>query len=152
MRAVLAIIMGRVKLHLHGKPRHPFEPAIMEYSKRVEQRGVTIETHSDKMSCDDYLARILKGAGGSVLILLDEGGVECDSKKFAELFNEWRLCERDVHLVIGPAEGFGDCRNTNGLSSISLSKMTMPHEFAATFLLEQLYRATEILKGSRYHK
>ena len=30
--------------------------------------------------------------------------------------------------------------------------MTMPHELASIVLIEQVYRATEIIRGSDYHK
>ena len=30
--------------------------------------------------------------------------------------------------------------------------MTYPHELASILLVEQLYRATEILRGTAYHK
>jgi 23S rRNA (pseudouridine1915-N3)-methyltransferase len=35
---------------------------------------------------------------------------------------------------------------------ISLSKMTFTHPWARTILVEQIYRASEIHKGSGYHK
>jgi 23S rRNA pseudoU1915 N3-methylase RlmH len=30
--------------------------------------------------------------------------------------------------------------------------MTFPHEMAASIFIEQLYRATEIIKGTTYHR
>ena len=73
-----------------------------------------------------------------------------DSETFASTFGRWRLAREETHLVVGPADGFGDAGTNHKV--ISLGPLTMQHELAAVVLLEQLYRATTILGGSPYHR
>ena len=55
-----------------------------------------------------------------------------------------------THLAIGPASGFDGA--LPDVQRISLSQFTFPHELATIVLLEQLYRAYEILDGTSYHR
>tara|TARA_B100001248_G_scaffold57837_1_gene38880 strand:+ start:587 stop:907 length:321 start_codon:yes stop_codon:yes gene_type:complete len=105
---------------------------------------VKIETHNSKLSPEDYLAKL-----PSSVIVLDERGKEMTSLEFSKQFEDWVMSTDDIHLGIGPAIGFP---SNHGKQSISLSKMTFPHEFAAVLLVEQLYRANEISRGTSYHK
>jgi 23S rRNA (pseudouridine1915-N3)-methyltransferase len=66
------------------------------------------------------------------------------------MMKKWRISTKSVHLVVGPPGGFGD--SGNNLTSLSLGKITLPHELAAVVLLEQLYRACTIIKGLPYHR
>ena len=141
--------MGRIIIHLHGKPKDKsLNSLIKKYSKRLESESVKIIEHADNLSPDEYVSKLLKYVKNGELILLDQKGMEFDSLKFSQLVNSWKLKSEDTHLAIGPASGFPE----HNLSKISLSQMTFPHELAAVFLVEQVYRSMQILKGTKYHK
>ena len=123
---------------------------IQNYSERILPRAIKIETHSEKLSVDDYLMHLQSKQG--TLILLDEGGSQYSSEELAGLCKKWVLLGEDTHLAIGPFDGWPKSGNTQKIARISLSMMTFPHELASVLLLEQLYRATEINRGSGYHK
>ena len=143
--------MGRLVLHTHGVPKEAaFKQLVTMYGDRLKTRGVRIEHHPSKLSPEAYVNRLL-GAGG-VLLLLDEGGEIGDSMAFAERFETWQLGSEATHLAIGPAEGWPDLNVLNSVQRLSLSPMTFPHELAAVVLVEQVYRASEIQRGSGYHK
>lgn len=141
--------MGRIIIHLHGKPKDKsLNSLINKYSKRLESESVKIIEHADNLSPNEYISKLIKYAKTGDLILLDQKGREYDSLKFSQLVSSWKLNSEDTHLAIGPASGFPE----HNLSKISLSKMTLPHELAAVFLVEQVYRSMQILKGTKYHK
>ena len=56
-----------------------------------------------------------------------------------------------INFVIGGFDGLPDIL-LKKYPSLSLSKMTWTHQMARLLLIEQIYRATEIYKGSGYHK
>ena len=142
--------MGRVIVHLHGSTKQKDLNRLIEmYGSRLSNRGVRIETHPSKLSPSAYL-HLLCGLPGD-LYLLDEGGRMENSIAFAQRFKAWTIQTHPTHLAIGPAEGWIDERSRD-CKRLSLSPMTMPHELASVVLVEQLYRATEIVRGSEYHK
>ena len=142
--------MGRVIVHLHGSTKQKDLNRLVEmYAARLNNRGVRIETHSNKLSPAAYLDLLCDLAGD--VYLLDEGGQMEDSVAFAQRFKAWTVQTHSTHLAIGPAEGWATKPNC-ACKRLSLSPMTMPHELASVVLVEQVYRATEILRGSEYHK
>ncbi|MDE0869640.1 MAG: 23S rRNA (pseudouridine(1915)-N(3))-methyltransferase RlmH [Candidatus Poseidoniaceae archaeon] len=143
--------MARVTVHLHGVPKEKANRELIEmYSKRISSRGIRIEYHSDKMGVDAYTDYLGKRKG--TVIYLDEGGVMLDSLEFSSRVQEWNIAGDETHLAIGPAQGWSSDNMPGNAQRLSLSKMTYPHELASVLLVEQLYRATEILRGSAYHK
>jgi 23S rRNA (pseudouridine1915-N3)-methyltransferase len=143
--------MGRVFVHLHGKAKDSsFRAAISDYANRLTSDGVQIIEHRNQTDPEPYLENIIKKAGKDLVILLQEKGQNLDSIEYSEMMKKWRISANSVHLVVGPPGGFGNC-GVN-LTSLSLGKITLPHELAAVVLLEQLYRACTIIKGLPYHR
>ena len=55
-------------------------------------------------------------------------------------------------FVIGGAEGIPPALKAKAKALISLSRMTFTHQITRLILVEQVYRALEIERGSAYHK
>jgi 23S rRNA (pseudouridine1915-N3)-methyltransferase len=120
------------------------------YGDRLRGRGVAVEHHPSKLDATTYVERLLSKGGR--LILLDEAGLQEPSLAFAARYEAWQLGSDTVHLALGPAEGWPHHVDLERLERLSLSEMTFPHELAAVMLVEQLYRASELQRGSGYHK
>jgi len=145
-------IMARIVVHTHGKVREKgYSHLINKYAERLDGRGVTLHTHSDRLEHDAYVSKIEDASSNGTLILLDENGESGDTEWMLENWKIWRLSTLAIHLAIGPVDGF-DTQVLSQHASISLGPLTMTYEMAAVVLLEQLYRASEIERGSPYHR
>jgi 23S rRNA (pseudouridine1915-N3)-methyltransferase len=58
----------------------------------------------------------------------------------------------ELGFAIGGAEGLGAAVLDRADAILSLGSMTWPHLLARVMLLEQLYRAQQILAGHPYHR
>ena len=142
--------MGRVSVHQHGRPKGlGTKDLIDSYGKRISSSGIAIEIHPDKVSPSEYEERIESKSGN--LMLLDESGEQYTSLQLAKLISEASISGDSLIFAIGPVDGFSEeFKHRHNL--ISISKMTLTHEMASAVLFEQLYRASEINKGSSYHR
>lgn len=87
-----------------------------------------------------------------LVVLFDERGTEYTSRAFARLIdNMYTSGSKRLALVIGGPYGFAESVYTRANMQLSLSKMTLPHELARLFAVEQLYRAGTIRRGEPYH-
>ena len=85
------------------------------------------------------------------IFLLDERGQSMTSKQFAVFIGKAADMGTPLTFIIGGAYGVSDRVREVVRGSIRLSDMTLTHEMARLFFLEQLYRASEIGRGSGYH-
>jgi 23S rRNA (pseudouridine1915-N3)-methyltransferase len=83
--------------------------------------------------------------------VLDETGKEMTSEEFAVEIGKLRDSGEAVTFILGGSYGLTDKVRSSAKRVISLGKMTLPHELCRIVFLEQMYRASEILKGSGYH-
>jgi len=147
-RAPSRLAMARIVVHTHGKAREKaYAELVRKYAERLEGRGVKLVQHPEKLDHDAYLAKLRAQSGR--LILLDENGESGTTAWLVKRWKAWKMDSETIHLAIGPVDGFTD---TSGFATMSLGPLTMTYEMAAVVLLEQLYRASEIERGSPYHR
>jgi 23S rRNA (pseudouridine1915-N3)-methyltransferase len=86
-------------------------------------------------------------------VVLDERGQLLDSLKFAKWIERLTIdSPHGVNFVIGGDSGFDDSVRKRADKLLSLSPMTLPHQFARVLLLEQVYRACTLIRNIPYHK
>ncbi len=84
---------------------------------------------------------------------LDERGQQWSSRELAERLAAWR--DRGAAVLafaIGGADGLSPAIIERAAAVVSLGGMTWPHLMVRSLLLEQLYRAQQILAGHPYHR
>jgi 23S rRNA (pseudouridine1915-N3)-methyltransferase len=86
-------------------------------------------------------------------VALDERGAPWSSRLLAERIANWRDqgCP-EIAFAIGGADGLHSAVLERADATLSLGPMTWPHLLVRGMLLEQLYRAQQILVGHPYHR
>ncbi len=86
-------------------------------------------------------------------ILLSQNGTNISTWDFSQLLESRKDRWESIIFFIGGANGLDyDMLRDEVDMELSLGAMTLPHSLALSVLLEQIYRASEIQKGSKYHK
>jgi len=88
----------------------------------------------------------------SDVVLLDVAGEPWTSEALAERLETWRRDARDRTLIIVGASGVAPAVRERAGTIWSLGALTLPHELARVVVVEQLYRASTILRGEPYHR
>jgi 23S rRNA (pseudouridine1915-N3)-methyltransferase len=142
-----------VKLRLLsvGKDKGPTAELAEEYAGRI-RRFADLEVLELRAEGPAREAEALLGKARGEVWALDERGTLLASAELARRLGRLRDDARPLTLCIGGDEGLDERVRAGARFVWSLSPLTLPHRLARVVVLEQLYRAFEILRGSPYHK
>jgi 23S rRNA (pseudouridine1915-N3)-methyltransferase len=142
----------KIRLVMLGKTRRQETRALVDdYVARIRHYA-EIEVHELREAAPTAM-RKLKIEPSAAVVLLDAAGKQFTSQQFARWLGDLRdRGARELVFLCGDAEGFPGELRASAKQKISLSTLTMPHEFARVVLAEQIYRAFAILAGHPYPK
>jgi 23S rRNA (pseudouridine1915-N3)-methyltransferase len=83
--------------------------------------------------------------------LSPEGQMQTSEEFSQTLFKNFEKYRSRLSFIIGGAEGLPE-QLKQRFPLLSFSRLTFTHQMTFLLLIEQVYRAAEIQKNSRYHK
>ena len=123
-----------------------------QYSKRLtyKLKIIEIDSRQDKQaSASAYLKFI---SDKDIVIVLDETGENLSSRAFAQKIGMFSQTGKTINFIIGGANGIPEEIKQLAAFSLSFGKLTWPHLLVRALLVEQLYRAQQILGNHPYHR
>lgn len=89
----------------------------------------------------------------SFVVLLDERGKDLTSREFADKIANWQnQGVGDLAFIIGGADGVLQEVCERAQFTLGFGRLTWPHRLVRVMLLEQIYRAKQIIAGHPYHR
>jgi 23S rRNA (pseudouridine1915-N3)-methyltransferase len=150
----------KINIHIRGKERGGeswTDEGCNEYEKRLKTNNIDITTSFHKT--DELLVSAVEHLinDASPVVFLKIKGKNYSSEEFSEFcYNQLVEGGSKMSFVIGGAEGLPvsllNKKESQRIQYVSLSELTLTHHMARLFLIEQIYRASEIHKGTKYHK
>ena len=89
----------------------------------------------------------------ATVVVLDERGKDMPSHDFAAKLAAWQdQGMGDLVFIIGGADGVTDAIRAKANLLFGFGRLTWPHRLVRVMLLEQIYRAKQIIAGHPYHR
>lgn len=136
----------------------PFFELVQDYVKRTRW-ALTLHEIESKYTEAAHIqndeARKIKDLikNDAFVIVLDERGDGLRSLDFAKTIEKLQNNgENYIQFIIGGADGLTDEIRDRANLLLSFGQQTWPHLMARVMLLEQIYRAQQILAGHPYHR
>jgi 23S rRNA (pseudouridine1915-N3)-methyltransferase len=141
--------MYKITIYLIGKTKEKWLiDAIEEYEKRLTKE-IKLEyiIKKDLSSLEKELEKI------KFYICLDPDGNLLNSENFSKkILSFLDINKLNISFVIGSDIGFTKKIIQGSSYLLSLSRLTFTHQITRLILIEQIYRAIQINKKSKYHK
>ena len=141
--------MIKIKIYSVGKVKVNWLQAALDLYETRLKPSISFEWILTKT--DEQLKPFLEKETN--FICLDPNGRQFSSEEFSTfLIKIIEEADSRLSFVIGGAEGIPALIKAKAKTVLSLSRLTFTHQITRLILLEQIYRALEIKKGSPYHK
>jgi 23S rRNA (pseudouridine1915-N3)-methyltransferase len=141
----------KIRLLSVGKDKGPTAELARDYAERI-LRVADFELLELRAADPQREAEALLGKVRGELWALDERGTLLTSTQLSSRLGKLRDTAQALTLCIGGDEGLSQRVREEAKLVWSLSPLTLPHRLARVVVLEQIYRAFEILRGAPYHK
>lgn len=140
-------ITSLINYYLTRLPKHwNFEIIEIPDVKNVKNLSPDLLKKEEAKLFSNYIDK------NDLVVILDEKGKQFTSREFSQKIDTWMNSSvKKIHILIGGAYGFSEEIYMRANEKMSLSKMTFTHQMIRLFIVEQLYRADQILQGKPYH-
>lgn len=140
-----------------GKRHEPWvERGITRFLERLrapfaaQMEIIPLSRQKDRRAVEEESGRLLKCLKTSdIVILLDERGKNLTSPELSEYLTTH--ASHNIVIIIGGSYGVTEAVRSRADLIWSLSNLVFPHQLVRLILTEQLYRAQEISRQSKYH-
>jgi len=159
MRFVVAAV-GRLKSGPERLLAERYRERAADAGRKVGVRGVDVieikespAREREKRVLEESIAVASVIPDDALIVALDEGGQNLDSRSLAAQIQIWRDSgRRNVVFLIGGADGLAAEIKKRADVTLAFGTATWPHQLARIMLLEQIYRVITILTGHPYHR
>jgi 23S rRNA (pseudouridine1915-N3)-methyltransferase len=149
-----------IKIYIFVDAHKHFSEAVSEYKKRLWRQIEIIELKPVKKWTSEQIilaeSKILDERlqwEQGYKIVLSPVGTNLSTEDFRNIIETQKNSGKKIILAIWGANGLDYSLLKHAIDfELSLGKMILPHSLALTVLLEQIYRCSEIERGSGYHK
>jgi len=135
---------------LKSKPIEELVERYRTFAARLAGIELSVGAYADKNG--RALPQLLERVSQADSVYLSERAAPVESHWFKEALEASAMSGRTLLFVVGAADGIPPEMEAACKRKISLTRLTLPHEMALLILMEQLWRATSMIRGHPYHR